>query len=49
MILKIISIIIIDTSLKKEKFVLALISLNQETQVVVTNHAKKKKKTKQRL
>jgi hypothetical protein len=39
----IISIVIIDTSMKKEKIVLSLISLDQETQVIVTNHVKVKK------
>jgi hypothetical protein len=29
--------------MKKEKIVLGLISLDQETQVVVTNHAKRKR------
>jgi hypothetical protein len=32
--------------MKKEKIVLSLISLDQETQVVVTNHAKRKIKKK---
>jgi hypothetical protein len=38
-----ISTIIIDTSIKKEKNVFGLISIYQETQVVVANHAKRKK------